>query len=118
MRTRLANLRGVLGRYRARLARHRRRVTVIAAIAAIAVGVVLAHSAVAMDHMGDAMAVCLAIADTAGLGAVALGVVGARRPRRWFAVLAAHARSHDGIPARFGSPSPRGSPFALQVLRL
>lgn len=90
----------------------------LAAVAVIAAGVVLAHSAAAMDHMGEAMAVCLALAESAALGAAALGAAAAPRGAgRWLAGSSMLERSAGGA-RRPVLPSPRGSPVALQVLRL
>ena len=87
-------------------------------MAAIAAGLVLAHSAAAMDHMGDAVAVCLALAESAALGAAALGAAAASRAAgRWLAASFSLMRAGGGA-WRPVLPSPRGSPFALQVLRL
>lgn len=109
----------MLSQHRAWLGQQRRHLVVIAAIAALAGGVVLAHSAAATDHMGTSMAVCLALAETAALGVVALGAVAAfRRPHRSWAVVSDEMRLRAGVPAALPLPWPRGSPFALQVLRL
>lgn len=109
----------MLSRHSALLQRHRRHLVVTAAIAALVGGVVLAHSAAASDHMGKGMAVCLALAETAALGAVALGAVAAfRRPRRLWERGPDGPRLSAGVGAPLPLPWPRGSPFALQVLRL
>ena len=84
----------------------------------MAAAVVLAHSAVAADHMGDAVAACIAVMEAAALGA--LVVAPARKLER---IRSAHAETplcgrSDAAPGRSGPPWARGSPFALQVLRL
>ena len=48
--------------------RARRRIAVGAVIVLLGGAVVLAHSAAAGDHMGEAMAACLAVMDAAALG--------------------------------------------------
>lgn len=86
---------------------------------ALAGAVVLAHSAAASDHMGEAMAACMAVMDAAALGVLVLSagraverVRSARIPSSWSPLERPAARR----PA--APPWPRGSPFALQVLRL
>ena len=85
----------------------------------LAGAVVLAHSAAADDHMGQAMAACIAVLDAAALGTVLLSA-GRAPDRGWFAgifgtwvPLGRRAAARPSMP-----PWPRGSPFALQVLRL
>lgn len=99
--------------------RLRRRVVLAATVLALAGSVVLAHSAVAADHMGGALAVCIAVAETAGLALLARTTTDVRagplsirlpRPRD------AGPRDAPARPAL--APWPRGSPLALQVLRL
>ena len=99
--------------------RARRRIAVGALIVLLAGAVVLAHSAAAGDHMGDAMAACLAVMDAAALGILA--VAAARVTERVRAVALPSAWTLlERAPARrpWAPPWPRGSPFALQVLRL
>ena len=67
--------------------RLRRRVVLAAVVLALAGSVVLAHSAMAADHMGSALAVCIAVAETAGLAVLArtttnvgAGTLGIRLP--------------------------------------
>lgn len=96
-----------------------RRAAVGAVIVVLAGAVVLAHGAAADDHMGQAMAACIAVLDAAALGTLVLSA--GRAPQRgWFAGIFG-----DWVPlqrpaaARASMPPwPRGSPFALQVLRL
>lgn len=106
-------------RHRAWLQRYRRHVVVIGAVAALAAGVALAHSAAANDHMTDGMTVCLALAGSAALGAMSIAAVGAfgRSRRSW---LAAGDAGPPHSLRRAAPPLPwsRGSPVYLQVLRL
>lgn len=95
------------------------RLAVGAAIVVLAGAVVLAHSAAADDHMGEAIAACVAVMDAAALGVLAvlagrvLERVGRGRILGPSARLDRPAARHASVP-----PWPRGSPFALQVLRL
>lgn len=47
------------------LRRHRRRVTIAAAVVVVAGAVALAHGVMAGDHMGGGMVMCLAVVETA-----------------------------------------------------
>lgn len=81
-------------------------------------GVALAHSAIAADHMGDAVAACIAVMDAAALSALTLAAArnfGRARSLYVGDVLGGCGR---GTPGRAALPWPRGSPFALRVLRL
>jgi hypothetical protein len=64
----------------------------LSAVLTLAGALVLAHSAPVADHMGEAVAVCVAVADTAGL---ALLTRTAARPR----ALGPGTRAHDGSRA-------------------
>jgi hypothetical protein len=105
------------------LRRQRRRLAVAAVMLGLAGAVVAAHSAMVHDHMGgmggtgDAVVMCLALAETA---VAAVGIALAmgpwlRRPRR------PAPRLPDGeprfIPAPAGVPARAGPPL-LQVFRL
>jgi hypothetical protein len=100
------------------LRRRRRRLAVLTLMLALAGAVVTAHSVMAGDHMGDGVAMCLAVAETAVLAigaALVVGVAVAQRPR-W--LLAAPARpAFAPLPVVRGVPA-RAGPPALQVFRL
>jgi hypothetical protein len=91
----------------------------LSAVLTLAGALVLAHSAPVADHMGEAVAVCVAVADTAGL---ALLTRTAARPRALgrapgpTTALAPPTPRATSRPS--GPPWARGSPFALRVLRL
>ncbi len=96
----------------------RSRLATIAVVVGLGAGVVIAHGALAMDHMGEEAAACLAVLDT---GLVATGLaLGRRRLLPW------RPRS----PLRLGTAPPlidaavsqppfpiRAGPAALQVFR-
>ena len=99
--------------------RARRRVAVGAVVVALAGTVVLAHSAAAGDHMGDAMAACMAVMDAAALGVLALSSVRALERMASVGIPGSWTRLERPAPRRPSPPPwPRGSPSALQVLRL
>jgi hypothetical protein len=109
----------MLCRHSAYLRRHRRHVALMAAILALAGGVVVAHSPAGAEHMGEAVAVCLAVAETAALGALALTTPKAWVGARLWGLVTVGGTPRLVVPARPPLlPWPRGSPFALQVLRL
>jgi hypothetical protein len=102
------------------LRRQRRRLAMVVVMLGLAGAIVTAHSAMGQDHMGgmgDAVVMCLAVAETA---VVAVGVALAMglwlRRARWLA-----ARIRDGgprfIPAPASVPA-RAGPALLQVFRL
>jgi peptidoglycan/LPS O-acetylase OafA/YrhL len=105
----------MLERVRARIRRRRVRLAVVCAVVLLGATVATAHTNVAVDHMGQAAAMCLAI------------VVGGTT----VAALAAFARpdTRPRAPVRLGDPSagslathalahrPRGDPALLQVFR-
>lgn len=95
--------------------RHHRR------LAALALGwlVFAAHGALAEHHMGDDMAACLAVAQTAALALAVLIVAGATAhpalpSRAW-----ARAASRPSLPSARRPPPPRSraGPAFLQVFR-
>lgn len=88
------------------------------AVIALAGSLVLAHGVMAADHMGEALAVCIAVAETTGLALLArtttdigVGTLGARPPTP----LDCGALGAPDLPVM--PPCPRGSPLA-QVIRL
>jgi drug/metabolite transporter (DMT)-like permease len=100
------------------LRHHRRRLATLAVVLGLAGAVVTAHSVMAGDHMGDGVAMCLAVANTAVIAAGAalvLGVATSRR-RRWLIAapafpVFAYTPAPRSVPARAGPP-------LLQVFRL
>lgn len=99
--------------------RHRHRLAAVLLALTLGCAVVAAHSALADRHMGDNMAVCLAVAQTAALFlavAIAAGIAtNALRPR-WLdgRVVALVAWPTDTAP----EPRSRAGPALLQVFRL
>jgi hypothetical protein len=99
------------------LRRQRRRLATLAVVLSVAGAIVIAHSAMRHDHMGDAVLMCLAVAETAVAAVGASLALGAwmRRPQGVVATpLApelAFVTSSVGIRARAGPP-------LLQVFRL
>lgn len=73
---------GVFAALNRLLRRRRRRLVVVAATLAIASAVVGAHSVASHGHMGDALVMCLAVAESAVVAVAAALALGARRPRR------------------------------------
>ena len=99
--------------------RHRHRLAAVLATFGLCWLLLAAHSALAEQHMGDDMAVCLAVAQTAALMlAVALGTTSAASrllPRSpWLQIdVAAHQPPWPGWP----EPRSRAGPELLQVFR-
>jgi hypothetical protein len=99
------------------LRRQRRRLVTLAVILGLVGAVVIAHSAMNHDFMGDAIVMCLAVAETAIVGVGLAVAVGARIDGvRW--------RTHEP-PLRSFAPMPgptgtlaRAGPPALQIFRL
>jgi hypothetical protein len=109
---------GALWRLRRVLRGGRSRLATIAVVIGLGAGVVIAHGALAMDHMGEEAAACLAVLDT---GFLATGLAFVRRR-----LLPSRPRS----PLRLGTSPPlieatrpqppfpiRAGPAALQVFR-
>ncbi len=98
------------------LTRHNVRVLAVATVASLGLMVGLAHSGVGTDHMGEAAAMCLAIAAGTAVAVAAapqLGrlVAAPLRPVNWSAL----APDRD-----YGRPADgraRGHPSVLQVFR-
>ena len=96
--------------------RGRLRVVALAAVLALGVFVGLAHSGIETDHMGKAVAVCLAVAASAAVTANAGPRLGRLLPR------VARARSWPKPPTvsfrtRRVDGRARGDPAVLQVFR-
>lgn len=100
--------------------RHRQRLAAVLLALALCCLLVAAHSALAERHMGDDMAICLAVAQTAALAlSIAVAIVAATRPtlpcNTWDRRLAL-------IPILLGCQPPiprsRAGPAVLQVFRL
>jgi hypothetical protein len=99
--------------------RFRRRFTLAVAVSVLAASVVIAHSALASDHMGSAVAICIAVAETAALALLARtttqvggAAIGIYTPRP------SDGRTRPAPTRAPALPWSRGSPFALQVLRM
>jgi hypothetical protein len=103
------------------LRRERRRLVAIALMVGLAGAVVTTHGVMNHDHMGgmgDALVMCLAVAETAVIAvgvAVAVGRALARWPRWLLAAPTLHAFAY--VPAPQSVP-PRAGPPQLQVFRL
>jgi hypothetical protein len=99
------------------LHRQQRRLAVVAVMLGLAAAIVTAHSVSAGDHMGDGVAMCLAVAETAVIAVGAALVVGAgARRRRWFVAERAHPE-FAGVPTIQSVPARAGPPL-LQVFQL
>lgn len=102
----------------AQIRRQRRRLVVAALLVGLAGATVLAHSAMAGEHMAEGVAMCVAVAETALVAvgvAVGLGAGASSRPLPHLAF--------PGVgqcPALTGSPPPaaRAGPSITQVFRL
>jgi hypothetical protein len=96
--------------------RQRRRLLLVLAVAALTTSVLAAHSALADGHMGDGMAMCVAVADSALL---AMGAALATRLHtgswrlRWVPFRGRPAWR----PAARPIPRARAGPAVLQVVR-
>jgi hypothetical protein len=102
------------------LRRQRRRFAVLAVMLGLAGSVVVAHSVLGHDHMGDisgAIAMCLAVAETAivAVGAAVALCALRRHPRRLFP--APPVPDLAFVPCLIGTHSRAGPPL-LQVFRL
>jgi len=107
-----------VGRLARLLRSPRRRFAALAIVAAVGGGVLVAHSALAMDHMGDGTGMCVAVLD-ASLLATGVALLHRRArptPSRHPTVLLRPATVAPApvlpIPARS-----RAGPVALQVFR-
>jgi hypothetical protein len=100
--------------------RQRRRLTMLAVMVALAGMVVTAHSAMGHEHMGDvgqAVVMCLAVAETAVVAAGIALAFGASMRRALWPV----ARFVQRAPRFFTAPASvpaRAGPPLLQVFRL
>jgi hypothetical protein len=97
--------------------RQRRRLAMVAVMLGLAGVVVTAHSVMAGDHVGDGVAMCLAVAETAIVAvgaALVVGVTMAQRPRWLTAAPAPRALAY--VPAPQSAPA-RAGPSLLQVFR-
>ena len=102
------------------LRRQRRRFTMLAVMVGLAGAVVVAHSALGHDHMGDmggAIVMCLAVAETALVAVGATLALSAlmRRPR-WL-LPSPSAPELPFVPSLVAT-RPRAGPPLLQVFRL
>ena len=98
--------------------RQRRRLVALAAVLALAGMVTVAHSAMAADHMGDGMVMCVAVLAVAAVAVIA-AVAGAPRswlPMRWIPRPSGPPRLR--LLALVPQPRARAGPPALQVFRL
>ena len=101
---------------RRKLRRRQARVVAAALIAAIALSVGLAHSAMGSDHMGDVVVMCLAIgAATATLAAIPR--LGRRLPPRPRPRKRTESLLIRAVPAPIPLGRARGHPSVLQVFR-
>ena len=101
------------------LRRQRRRYTMLAVMLGLAGAVVVAHSALGHDHMGDtgdAIAMCLAVAETAVAVGAALALSTLMRRPLW-PLAAPLAPELPFLPSPVGTRSRAGPPL-LQVFRL
>ena len=100
--------------------RQRRRLTMLAVMLALAGTVVVAHAAMGHDHMsdvGEAVVMCLAVAETAVVAVgVALALGAWMRPQLWV-VEQLREPEPRFVPAAGSAPARAGPPL-LQVFRL
>lgn len=90
----------------------------LALVLSLASVVVVAHSVMADDHMGDGAVMCVAVLQVAAVAAaaVAAGVPGAALPARWSVLpLLGPKFTLLAFPPQ---PRARAGPSALQVFRL
>ena len=101
---------------RRKLRRPQARVVAAALIAAIALSIGVAHSAMGTDHMGDAVVMCLAIgaATVALASAPRLGRRLAPRPRPCRRTESLHL---GAVPEPIRGGRARGHPSLLQIFR-
>lgn len=107
---------GMLNRIRVVLRQGSRRVAVLCAVIALGAAVTAAHSSVGDDHMGEAVAMCLAVLIVGGAAVAALPALG-----RWIPQpprpLDARAPTMPALPAYDAARRARGDPPFLQVFR-
>jgi NADH:ubiquinone oxidoreductase subunit K len=100
--------------------RQRRRLVMLAVMLGLAGAVVVAHSAMSHDHMGDvgeAVVMCLAVAETA-VAAIGVALALAAWMRRPLWLVPQFAKPEPRfIPAAVAVPARAGPPL-LQVFRL
>ena len=102
------------------LRRQRRRYTMLAVMLGLAGAVVVAHSALGHDHMGDtgdAIAMCLAVAETAVVAVGAALALGTLMRRPLWVLAAPLAPELPFLPSPVDTRSRAGPPL-LQVFRL
>ena len=99
--------------------RRRARLAATAAVLVLAGGVAAAHGAMGEHHMGEAAAMCLAIAEVAAFGAGALLAVTALSALRRAPLTSAMAVLEPLTvePTRLLTPPARAGPAVLQVVR-
>jgi len=96
--------------------RQRRRLAMLAVVLGIAGATVVAHSAMGEHQMGDALVVCLAVAETAVVAVGATLALGAGMQRPLWLIAAPAERRSRFIPA-LPSVRARAGPPLLQVFR-
>ena len=99
------------------LRRQRRRLVTLGAILALAGAVVVAHSAMHHDYMGDAIVMCLAVVETAIAGGGVAVALGARTHALSLQTNDAPLHAFAPVPAPTGTLA-RAGPSALQIFRL
>ena len=106
----------MLSSIRVVLRRGSRRVVVLCAVVALGVAVSASHSSVGDDHMGEAVAMCLAVLIIGGAAVASLPPLG-----RWIPQpprpLDAPAPTLAALPAYDEARRSRGDPPFLQVFR-
>jgi hypothetical protein len=99
------------------LRRQRRRLEVFAVVLGLAGAVVTVHSAMSHDHMGDAVLMCLAVAETAVVAVGAALALGALMRRPLWLLAEPQLPEVAFIPVSVGAHA-RAGPPELQVFRL
>lgn len=97
--------------------RRRRRVLVIAALLALAGVVAVAHGGASGEHVDDAVAVCLAVAETAAGAIGAVAFARSSPARRTWLVVPAQATAESVLVPRSATPI-RAGPVVVKPRRL
>ena len=100
------------------IGRTRRPLAALLLVLALSTAVLVAHSAMSGHDMGDALVMCLAIADTSA--AIVVAMASEDFPKRWF-VPRGPMRSAVAEPRRPDAPVPiaaRAGPVTTQVFLL
>jgi hypothetical protein len=98
--------------------RQRRRLMLVAAVLALSGVVVVAHSVIGADHMGDDTVMCVAVLEIGALAVAAIVAAPRRQVVRPAWASLPRALPTSSVPASPPEPRARAAPVALQVFRL